>query len=226
MIEVKTELVVEYTAIINLQWVLRNLVAEYVVHSSRILIQPVDRPEEKVTLIFGDEFYIIECDWKRISFRSEGPRTSYDDENGPLRFFFEILRKLKDIDGFGKANRATLVCWDIVEEIAGALSVHDFQKAYLSEALGERFEKISDVAIELVQEMKRVKRSLKFGFFLYAHDPDKHGLRIFEVGNAVDFEGIEGILTSIQVETEHVDFDHGLYLSLRRHYSELKNLLN
>ena len=42
MIEVKTELVVEYTTIINLQGVLRDLVAEYVVHTSRILIQPIN----------------------------------------------------------------------------------------------------------------------------------------------------------------------------------------
>jgi len=220
----KTELTTEYSTIIDLQGRMRSLLSPYSQYTSRVLVQNVNRPEENLVLIFGSDNYVIECNWNQLKFTGEGRRVNYEDSTGPLRFYFEILDKLLQLDSFGKIEKATLVCHDLVggnDRHPG--SVHSFNRDYLSGEVREAFDAINDTAVTVHGDIQNGKTELTFGPFIPEVDPERHNLRVFQGKTIVDFSQLSGILARTKIVKTRVNRDagHNLYDDLAQRRDSL-----
>ena len=133
MVAIKTEITVTYTPILNLSAVGRDLASPYMIYGGVAQIKEVGRPGERIILIFEEDGFIIDFNWLRIVFTGQSSREGYDDENGPLRFFFELVAKIENLPGFGKIKELKLDTWDVIEVSEGAVADPvAFKKKYLS----------------------------------------------------------------------------------------------
>jgi hypothetical protein len=149
---------------------------------------------------------------------------SYGDSTGPLRFYFEILDKLLELDSFGSVEKSTLVCYDLVgsdERHSG--SIHSFSRDYLSGEVREAFGDINDTAVTVHGEISNGKTELTFGPFIPEVDPERHSLRVFQGKTIVDFSRLSGILARTKIVNTRVSRDagHDLYDSLARQRDRL-----
>jgi hypothetical protein len=174
-------------------------------------------------MIFEEEGYLIDCNWNRVAFAGQGGREGYQEENGPLRFFFEMVEKLEALNGFGKIKEVALDTWDIIETSDGAATdPAAFKKAYLSTHSYRAEGDLDDLAVTLVYKESSRTWEWRFGPFKQKADLDKHKLLVFPRRNIGDFETIKGILAHVKVtETGSSRANHKLYQSLCNNTREI-----
>ncbi len=224
MVAIKTEITVTYTPILNLSAVGRDLAAPYMVYGAEAKIQDVGRPGERIILIFEEDGFIIDFNWLRIAFLGQGSREGYDNENGPLRFFFELVAKIESLPGFGKIKELKLDTWDVIEVSEGALAdPAPFKEKYLSTRSFSTKGDFEDLSLNLVYKSPSRSWSWVFGPYKKKADWDKHDLLVFTQRNIDDLININGILSRVVITDVGSKANHKLYLSM---YKEAKDILS
>ena len=183
MVAIKTEITVTYTPILNLSAVGRDLATPYMIYGGVAQIKEVGRPGERIILIFEEDGLVIDFDWLRIVFRAQGSREGYDNENGPLRFFFGLVAKIENLPGFGKIKELKLDTWDVIEVSEGAVvDLVPFKEKYLSTHYYSTKGDLNDLAVNLVY--KSPSRTWDFVFGPYKQRVD------WDIWNRTKKEGI------------------------------------
>lgn len=221
MTGLKTTFTVNYTTIVNLQRRLRDIAAQFAAPTSRIQIQNVNQPAERIILIFADERFVIDCDWNRIRFRGQGQRADYRKTEGSLRFFFQILEEIEAFDGFGEYEKEELSCYDRIEsDEIGITGVAEFSDRYLQKTVTDSFGDAKDYAVTVSESEGDCLRTLRWGPFQH-RDIENFNLKIFEGGDVPGLEETEGTLAHVTVSAEEVEAAHRLFVRLDDHRKSL-----
>ena len=224
MVAIKTGITVTYTPILNLSAVGRDLATPYMIYGGVAQIKEVGRPGERIILIFEEDGFIIDFDWLRIAFLGQGSREGYDDENGPLRFFFELVAKIESLPGFGKIKELKLDMWDVIEVSEGAVAdPAAFKEKYLSTQSYSTKGDLDDLHVNLTYKSPSRSWEWVFGPYKQNVDLDKHSLLIFTTRNIDDLINKDGILSRVVITDTGSKAHHKLYLSL---YKDAKDILS
>ncbi len=224
MVAIKTEITVTYTPILNLSAVGRDLAGPYMIYGAVAQIKDAGRPGERIILIFEEDGFVIDFDWLRIAFLGQSSREGYDDENGPLRFFFELVAKIEKLPGFGKIKELKLDTWDVIEVSEGALADPvAFKEKYLSTQSYSTKGDLDDLYVNLTYKSPSRSWEWVFGPYKKKADWDKHSLLVFPQRNIDDLLNKDGILSRVQITDTGSKANHKLYLSM---YKDAKDILS
>ena len=210
----KTEFVVTYTTIIDLQSDLRSILNPYSEPSSRIIVQAVNRPEENIRLVFAEDLYVLECNWNRVKFISERTRAAHESADGQLRFFFRILSDLSDHHGFSRFKEAQLTCFDLIEGGEASSDAGRYIRDYLSDGIKNTFDGVDDVGIQLIMSEGERKRTLVTGPYDPANDPENYNIKVLDDDVEPPLRELSGMLARTQINRKCSEPAHGIYVDM------------
>ena len=199
--DIKTEVQLQFRTIADMSSHVRRLVAPLGRISSNLRIENINRPEERVLIIFDEERHFLSLDWSMLALVLEGGRADLKKRDGRLRFSFDLFEKVKELDGYGGLKQAIVYAWSLVPNRHS--NPRAFRDTYLGENAGLDHLKPSDVSVTLEGELEReLEYSISFGPFAPSKDIDRHNLVTFrneERSFAEELESTEGLLTRVQL---------------------------
>lgn len=137
MLNLKTQLEIRYTTILNFKTEYKNIISPYL-KLCEFNINNVNSIDEYVVLTFKNGKYYFDCRWDKIIFVAEGIRDDLKKAQGPLFMFFEILDKLKKLPSFGQVQNVLLAEWNLAEyDLAIEESKAKFKSTFLSKKIPE-----------------------------------------------------------------------------------------
>jgi hypothetical protein len=211
MIEIKTQIVFSYEAILNFSSFGRKLMTKYSRFANQRKIENTGAPAERVILVFGDERYYMDCNWERISFVAQGSRESFRKENGKTRFFFDLLGRIAGLSDFTEFKNMTISCSDLAEKPdEGTYRLDDFTSYYLSSEALEAEGELEDVLLVLESTSGSYTVNHSFGPFNPESDIKKHDLLVFKGPDMQLRDRLEeanGLLSKAEIIYEGVDMN-------------------
>jgi hypothetical protein len=88
MINIKTQIIIKYSPILNMSMISREIGAPYLEYGETRIENP-GQGSERVTLLYKDRGFIIRYNWTSLEFAIEDGHDDLSDSTGPTRDYFE-----------------------------------------------------------------------------------------------------------------------------------------
>ena len=199
--DIKTEIQLQFKTIVDMSSHVRRLVAPLSGISSNLRIDNINRPEERVTIVFSEERHFFSLDWNMLGLVLEGGRVDLKKRDGRLRFSFDLFEKVKELDGYGGIKQVIVYAWSLIPNHHS--DPRAFKEAYLGKNTEFDFLELSDVSLTLEGELEpKMEYTVNFGPFVPSKDIAEHNLLAFGDGESSFAEKLEdarGLLVRVQL---------------------------
>lgn len=223
---VKTEIQIRYSPMLQFSSVIRRLMGKYGgLDGVDFNIQNQNQLEERIIAGFQSEEYFFDCTWRRAAFVGQGERGSYNQRDGKVRFFFDLVEDISELDFFTQFEGLALVAFDTlplkVRDGSASASeespvpIDEFSKAFLSSGHPTLSKSLSDVGVTLEWEESNPTVSCILGPFNPSKDLQNHNLVIFkpkESPMSPDWAKVPSLLMRTEIVYSGRDLNHDTYL--------------
>ncbi|GEM_PF-2886108 len=221
MVELKTELQLKFNTITDFSQHVRKLVSPFLAFAENVRFESVNRPSERAYLNFPEDDMIITADWNNLGVIVIGQTTNLDDYDNKLRFFYELLDDIKELDTFVGFEYSRLRTWDLLPGIYK--DYESFKENFFINL--PNINSTSDCAVVLEGQLDKegLGFNCTFGPLDYPDDIEQHNLSLFNYSAFVDDETpTEGCLVNNTLQSFSNEFD---YMEMKKIQSGKNNLI-
>lgn len=171
---------IRYSSILNFPKAIGEVLAPFVKLASRLNIDQENSHNEKVTLFFDEEQYIITAAWDRIIFKKENLTQDLSENNSILESpFLDIFSKLKEEKSFGEITNYLFYSFNVkvVDKQINEVK-DDFINQRLHNLFISKIPNVSDVGVSLEFEEKNGRVILNSGPYLGLEDIQKRSFNL------------------------------------------------
>lgn len=213
MERLKTEVQVKFNTIADMSSHTRALLAPFGRFSSNLQIQRVNRPEERVILIFEEESYILSLDWNYLGLVHQGEPMGLRSRDGLLRFFLDTLEKVQALPGYCGIEFTRVFAWGVYPGQCPDAS--SFRRKYFTANVPEAD---VDAGIILIGQLSASRTyELNFGPYRYPNDAETHNLVVVSRRNdpyAMQLQALQGTFARVEVQAKQDRCDFELIQSM------------
>lgn len=208
---------IRYSNILNFPHVIGEVLAPFVKLADRLNIDQENSHQEKLTLFFDEEQYIIITTWDRIILKKENLTQDLAENNSILESpFLDIFAKLKEVKEFGEISNFLFYSFNvnIVDK-----EINEVKDGFINQRLDKSFinkmPNISDVGISIEFKEKNGRLLLNSGPYVGIEDLQKrnHNL-VFPIPE----ELVEktGELVEFRYHESGKKFTFGMYKEIKK----------